>query len=122
MLPDPLDPVWKALAHPVRRRLLDLLRERPRTTGELAEAVPELSRFAVMQHLGVLASADLVISRRDGRQRRNYLNAVPIQRIYERWVRQYEGAWAGALTAMQRTLEQDAAGQRRRDRRGSSAG
>ena len=115
---DDLDAVWKALANPVRRHMLDLLRERPRTTGELAEAAPDLSRFAVMQHLAVLTEADLVVSRRDGRRRVNYLNPVPIQQVYERWVRQYEGAWAGALTGLKRAIEQEEQGQRRRERRG----
>src|SRR2546423_633410 len=64
-------PVWKALANPVRRRMLDLLRARPRTTGELAAAFPSLTRFAAMQHLGVLARARLVLVRREGRQRVN---------------------------------------------------
>jgi DNA-binding transcriptional ArsR family regulator len=84
-----LTPVWKALADPTRRRLLDLLRARPRTTGELAARVP-LSRFAVMKHLGVLARARLVLVRRRGRERWNHLNAVPIRRIYERWLSPYE--------------------------------
>ena len=119
---DLLDPVWKALANPVRRRMLDLLRERPRTTGELAEAVPDLSRFAVMQHIAVLTDADLVVSRRAGRQRINHLNAVPIQQIYERWVRRYEGAWAGALTGLKRALEQEEQGVRRRERRRDVSG
>lgn len=119
---DDLDPVWKALANPVRRRLLDLLRERPRSTGELAEAAEGLSRFAVMQHLGVLADADLVVSRREGRQRINYLNPVPIQQVYERWVRRYEGAWAGALTGLKRALEQETGAARRRARREDVSG
>jgi DNA-binding transcriptional ArsR family regulator len=78
--------VWRALANPLRRRLLDELRRGARTTGELADATPELSRFAVMQHLGVLTDAGLVIVRRRGRHRFNHLNAVPLRRWYERWV------------------------------------
>jgi len=87
-----LDPVWKALANSDRRAILDLLREAEirgeggLPTGEIVMAFPGLSRFAVMQHLGVLQAAELVVSRRHGRLVLNYLNAVPIQQIYERWV------------------------------------
>ncbi len=102
---DPLEPVWRALANPHRRKMLDLLKDGPLTTGDLSAAFPELSRFAVMQHLGVLAEANLVIVQRQGRQRFNYLNAVPIREIYERWVAQYEGHWASALVGLKRTIE-----------------
>ncbi len=96
---------WKALADPIRRRILDLLRERPRTTGELAEAF-EVTRFAVMKHLGVLEQAGLVVVRRRGRERWNHLNPVPIQRIAERWIRPYEAAFATALVGLKRHVEQ----------------
>ncbi|MEQ9569230.1 MAG: helix-turn-helix domain-containing protein, partial [Longimicrobiales bacterium] len=75
---DPLDPIFRALANAWRRRILDLLRRAPRTTGELSEALPDISRFAVMQHLKVLEEARLVVHVRDGRQRINHLNPVPI--------------------------------------------
>ncbi len=78
--------VWRALASPHRRKVLDLLREGPRTTGDLVRQLPDLSRFAVMQHLGVLEQAGLVLFRREGRQRFNYANAIPLRQIYERWV------------------------------------
>ena len=67
--PEDLDPVWRALSNPVRRRILDLLKEGPLTTGELAGRFPELTRFAVMQHLRVLEEAELVVPIRDGRSR-----------------------------------------------------
>lgn len=102
---DPLDPVFRAIANADRRRMLDLLREQPRTTGELVLAFPGLSRFAVMQHLKVLARASLVIAYHEGRVRVNRLNAVPLRAIYERWVSRYEGHWASALLALQRELE-----------------
>jgi DNA-binding transcriptional ArsR family regulator/uncharacterized protein YndB with AHSA1/START domain len=79
------DLVWKALADPTRRRILDLLKDRPRTTGDLCSAF-SLSRFAVMKHLGVLETAELVVVRRDGRERWNHLNAVPLRRIYEHYI------------------------------------
>jgi DNA-binding transcriptional ArsR family regulator len=99
-----LDPVWRALANPHRRRLLDLLRERPRTTGELAEALGE-NRFLVMQHLNLLRESNLVAVEVDGRRRINHLNPVPIQQIYERWVGKYQGDWAAALVGLKRTVE-----------------
>jgi len=102
------DAVWRALASPLRRRILDLLVAGPRTTGELAEEFPELSRFAVMQHLKVLEGVELVVPRREGRQRFNHLNAIPIQRIYRRWVSRYTGRWADALVALKDELEDEA--------------
>lgn len=80
------DAVWRALADPTRRGLLDLLREGPRTTGDLAAAHPGLTRYAVMKHLGVLTGAGLVVVRRRGRERWNHLNAVPLRQAYERWM------------------------------------
>ena len=102
---DPLDPVWRALANPVRRRILDLLKAGPMTTGSLAEAFPDLSRFAVMQHLKVLEEADLVLPRREGRERHNHLNPVPIQRIYDRWVHRFMQPWTEALVGLKHDLE-----------------
>lgn len=92
------DDVWRALADPTRRALLDLLRDGPRTTGALAAAFPGVTRFAVMKHLGVLADAGLVAVRRRGRERWNHLNAVPLRQAYERWLAPY--AEQGAVTAL----------------------
>lgn len=102
---DALDPVWKALSDPTRRQLLDLLRDHPQTTGALASAFPGLSRFAVMKHLGVLQEAGLVLVRPRGRERWHYLNAVPLERIYERWVGTYQAYWARSLLGVQRVAE-----------------
>jgi len=99
------DAVWRALADPTRRRILDLLRDGPRTTGGLCEPFRRLSRFAVMKHLAILESAGLVVVRRRGRERWNHLNAVPIRAIYERWVRPYEAVWATGLLSLQRHIE-----------------
>ena len=99
-----LEDVWKALADPTRRRILDLLRAGPRTTGELCARF-SVSRFAVMKHLAILERAGLVLVRREGRQRWNYLNAVPIRQIYERWISDYEGVWAGSLLTLKRHVE-----------------
>lgn len=104
------DAVWRALADPTRRQVLDLLRDRPRTTGQLDEFFA-VSRYAVMKHLRVLEEADLVVVRRRGRLRWNHLNPVPIQRVHERWIRPYEARWATALTALQRHVEGDSRGE-----------
>ena len=92
-----LDPIWKALADETRRTILDFLRTGPKTTTAIVEQFPDLSRFAVMKHLDVLRQAALVLTREEGRQRINSLNAVPIRMIYERWVSRYEDIWANAL-------------------------
>ncbi|MEQ9398995.1 MAG: helix-turn-helix domain-containing protein [Longimicrobiales bacterium] len=102
------DAVWKALSNPVRRSILDLLRDGPRTTGDLSDEFPELTRFAVMQHLGVLVEADLVVPRRSGRKRYNYLNPVPIQQVYDRWVSRYVRPWTEALVGLRDELESEA--------------
>jgi DNA-binding transcriptional ArsR family regulator len=103
---DDLRPVWRALSNPMRRRMLDLLRDGPMTTGDLAERFPKHSRFAVMQHLRVLESGGLVVPQKVGRARLNYLNPIPIQRIYHRWVSQYQVPWAESLVALKGTLEE----------------
>ena len=100
-----VDRVFRALASEVRRSMLDALRAGPRSVGEVAELFPALSRFAVMQHLKVLGRAHLVVTRKQGRERMNYLNVVPIQLIYERWVRGYEALWASTLTTLRGASE-----------------
>jgi DNA-binding transcriptional ArsR family regulator len=99
------DSIWKALADPTRRRLLDLLREGPRPTTDLVEAFPNLSRFAVMKHLDVLRSAGLVRTRTEGRQRINSLNAAPLREVIERWIGKYEGFWANTLLRVKDSAE-----------------
>ncbi len=101
---DPLDPVWRALSDATRRAILDLLRAAPRTTGQLAAAFP-LSRFAIMKHLDVLVGAGLVSLRRDGRERWNHLNPIPLQQMHERWVRPYESLWAAPLVRLKDQIE-----------------
>jgi len=99
------DPVFRALADPGRRRMLDLLRARAGlSVGQLA-AEFAFSRFAVMKHLRTLEEADLVVSRREGKVRRLYLNAVPIQTIHDRWISQYSALWASQLTSLKYRLE-----------------
>jgi DNA-binding transcriptional ArsR family regulator/uncharacterized protein YndB with AHSA1/START domain len=98
--------VWKALADPTRRAILDLLRDRARTTGELSDAFPSMTRFAVMKHLGVLEQAGLVVVRRRGRERWNHLNGVPLRAAYERWMRTYADRWATSLLRLRDSAEQ----------------
>ena len=102
---DTQDRVFKALADPTRRRILDLLRDRRRTTGEICARVPELDRCTVMLHLRVLEAADLVIARKEGRYRWNYLNIDPIHAIYRRWIQKYAEPSASLLAKLKRDLE-----------------
>jgi len=97
--------VWRALASPHRRRLLDLLRDGPQTTGQLSKTLSELSRFAVMQHLGVLEEAGLVLFRKEGRVRLNYANPVPLREMYDRWVNQYASSAAETAQHLRRYAE-----------------
>jgi DNA-binding transcriptional ArsR family regulator len=100
--------VWKALGSPHRRSLLDALRDGPKTTTALCEVLPSLSRYAVMQHLAVLERAGVVLVHREGRERWNQLNAVPIQRELERWLNSFQQATASQLLAFERHLEASA--------------
>ncbi len=100
-----LDEVFRAIADPKRRRLLDLLKDGPRTTGELVEAFPDVTRYAVMKHLNVLQSADLIIVRYDGSLRYNTLNPVPLQAIHDRWVLGFAAMWAPSLSNLKNDLE-----------------
>jgi DNA-binding transcriptional ArsR family regulator len=103
---DKLDPVWKALADPTRRAVLDLLRDRPRTTTEIVDAFPHLTRFGVMKHLDALREAGLVNTREEGRQRVNSLNVFPIRQIYERWVSPFQEMWSSQLLGIKELAEQ----------------
>jgi DNA-binding transcriptional ArsR family regulator len=105
-LATPEPDLWRALSSPWRRRLLDLLRDGPRTTGQLAAAIPELSRFAVMQHVEVLTSAGVITARKRGRERFNHLNPVPLRAWYERWVLPLADTSAAGLLALRRIVEQ----------------
>lgn len=102
---DELDRVFKALANPVRRAICDALKLRPMTTKQLCEAFDELDRCTVMQHLKVLESAALVVPLRKGRERFNYLDAMPIQAIHERWIGPHAANAAAGLLQLKRGLE-----------------
>jgi uncharacterized protein YndB with AHSA1/START domain/DNA-binding transcriptional ArsR family regulator len=106
MTVDPMSPVFRALSDPSRRLLLDRLFERDgQTLGELCLHLPEMTRFGVMRHLGVLEAAALVMTRREGREKRHYLNPVPIRLMHDRWISKYAEPVIGALSAMKRHLE-----------------
>lgn len=102
---DELDGVWKALSDGTRRSILDLLRQGPRTTTQIVEAFPHLSRFGVMKHIDVLRKAGLIHTREERRQRINSLNVVPIRQIYERWVGRFEELWASHLLRIKEDAE-----------------
>jgi DNA-binding transcriptional ArsR family regulator len=99
------DLVFKALADVRRRQILDLLKASARTTGELCDRFPDLDRCTVMQHIGVLEKAGLILSRREGRRRWNYLNVMPIKEIHDRWISPYAASAVRLLARMKRDLE-----------------
>jgi DNA-binding transcriptional ArsR family regulator len=93
--------VFRALADPTRRALLDGLFSRDgQTLNELCQHFPEMTRFGVMKHLSVLAEADLVITARQGRTKRHYLNPVPIEQVANRWISKYAARFTSALVAL----------------------
>lgn len=100
-----MDAVFQALAHESRRRMLDIVKEEPGIgVGALATEF-DVSRIAVMKHLAVLEDADLIISEKDGRVRKLYFNAAPIQMIHDRWTTEYSAYWAGQLTRIKYLAE-----------------
>jgi DNA-binding transcriptional ArsR family regulator len=99
------DKVFKALADPSRRKLLDLLHQNSgQTLGELCEHL-DMSRQAVTQHLGLLEAANLVSTEWRGREKLHYLNPVPLQQIYDRWIRKFERRRLSALRSLKNRLE-----------------
>jgi DNA-binding transcriptional ArsR family regulator len=99
------DEVFRALANATRRRILDVLRQRPGANVSEVCGFFDTSRIAVMKHLRVLEEAGLVTSRKEGRSRRLYFNAVPIQMIYDRWTTEYSALWARRLTDLKYRVE-----------------
>lgn len=100
------DAVWKALADATRRQMLDVLSERPLTTGELVARFDTYCRTAVMKHLEILVAANLVIVRRQGRHRWNYLNPLPIQHVCDRWVSRHVQRMASSLSRLKELVEE----------------
>lgn len=102
------DLVFKALADPTRRFLLDRLFERDGRSLKELESELEMTRFGVMKHLGVLADAGLVIARRQGREKLHFLNPVPIRLIHDRWIDKYTERRVSALADLKHQLEDQA--------------
>lgn len=94
------DLVFKALADSRRREILDLLKDEPRTTGDICAHFRQLDRCTVMQHLGVLEKAGLIFTKKEGRFKWNYLDAVPIRKIYDRWINKYASPSVEVLTKL----------------------
>lgn len=107
MRPDDMDAVFQALGSAVRRRILDIVKNAPGCNVNDVSAEFKMSRIAVMKHLKCLEDAGLLASKKDGRDRRLYFNAVPIQMIYDRWTTEYSKYWAGRLTGLKYRIEMD---------------
>src|SRR5690349_9118526 len=102
-----MDDVFKALADPTRRSLLDeLFKEDGQTLSALERRLP-MSRFGVMKHLRVLEEAGLVVTRRRGREKLHFLNIVPIRLVHDRWVSKYAEPWAAELSQLKQTIEEN---------------
>ena len=102
-----MDTVFKALADPTRRDLLDeLFKQDGQTLNALERRLP-MTRFGVMKHLRVLEEAGLVTTRKRGREKLHFLNPVPIRLVYERWVSKYAEPWVSGLTGLKRELEEE---------------
>ena len=102
-----MDDVFKALADPTRREILDALMQDNGQTLKSICQVTDMSRQGVSKHLGILESAGLVAVHRQGREKLHYLNPVPIQQIAERWIDKYAKAKLGAITALKASLENE---------------
>lgn len=102
---DPQDSVFRALADPTRRSILDaLFAEDGQTVGEVCERFP-MTRFGVMKHLAVLEEADLVVGVRHGRTKRLYLNPVPIEQVANRWISRYAARFTSALVGLEQHVD-----------------
>src|SRR5207244_6439513 len=102
-----MDAVFRALADPTRRGLLDELFKRDgQTVGALERGLP-MTRFGVMKHLRVLEEAGLVVTRKRGREKLHFLNTVPIRLVHDRWVSKYAEPWAAALSGIKTELEEE---------------
>jgi DNA-binding transcriptional ArsR family regulator len=100
-----MDAVFQALAHPDRRRMLDIIKNDPGCSVESVSRFFEFSRIAVLKHLRVLERAGLIHSEKPGRTRKLYFNVVPIQMIYDRWTTDYSALWARRLTRIKYKVE-----------------
>ncbi|WP_243840660.1 ArsR/SmtB family transcription factor [Paenisporosarcina antarctica] len=104
MINEEVTHLFKSLSHPIRVDILDILKKGPIATGELSGHF-EVSRYAIMKHLKILEDTHLIVVRRQGRTRLNYLNIIPLQEVYNRWVSQYESKLSTSLTNLKTKLE-----------------
>ena len=102
-----MDQVFRALAHSMRREMLDIVKKDPGCSLLHVCNHFDVSRIAVMKHLKILEEADLIVSRKQGRTRALYINVAPIQMIYDRWTTEYSGYFASRLTDLKYKLEKD---------------
>jgi DNA-binding transcriptional ArsR family regulator len=102
-----MDEVFKALADPTRRGLLDSLFERDGQTQKELEEGLEMTRFGVMKHLKVLEESGLIVTRKQGRQKLHFLNPVPIRLIHDRWVSKFSEPWTTGLSELKQNLEKE---------------
>jgi DNA-binding transcriptional ArsR family regulator len=101
-----VEAVFRALADPSRRRLLDeLFRNDGQTLTQLLAHLPSMTRFGVMKHLRILEDAGLMTTRKAGREKLHYLNPIPIRLVHDRWISKYAEPWVGAMGALKRDLE-----------------
>ncbi len=105
-----MDLLFHALAHRIRRKILDLVRASPGCSVNEVCAAFEVSRIAVIKHLRILESTQLLVVQKVGRRRALYFNAVPIQMIYDRWTSEYSGFWASQATDLKFKIEAEFAG------------
>ena len=108
---DKFDALFKALGHRVRRQILDLIKDGPKTTGALCETLTDIDRCTVMQHLSVLEKAGLVVVERRGRERWNHLDALPIHDGQKRWIGPYAAHAVGMLEELEALAKIDASPQ-----------
>lgn len=99
------DAIFLALSHAARRRIMDLLKSMPGATVNDVCKYFDVSRIMIMKHIGILESADLIVSRKVGRTRQLYLNAVPLQAVHDRWSTEYGHFWAGRVMDLKYQLE-----------------
>jgi predicted transcriptional regulator len=100
-----IDLVFAALAHPLRRRMIDLIIQMPGMSVSALASNFDCSRIAVTKHVATLEQATLVLSERRGRERQLFFNAVPIQQIYDRWTTRYSAFWAQRMTDLESRIE-----------------
>lgn len=117
MQPDEMDAVFQALAHPDRRRILDIVKNDPGCSVESVCRYFAVSRIAVLKQVRVLEQAGLIHSEKPGRTRQLYFNVVPIQMIHDRWTTEYSALWASKLTEIKYKVEADQGAARKPRRR-----